>query len=135
MTFLVFLTAAIEWGIGVSTLAAVFYGPESFLDSRPGVMPFVCLAAVVSILIGTGLFFKKDIARRYLVYFSGYIAIEKTLIFIGVFSLNCKLIDHFAGIPIEWVSFAYHLTIVSLFTRPAVKRYFERPVSLSRSVL
>ncbi len=126
MPTLINLIALIECAIGASTIFSLFYYPIHSASRKPaGVFIFVLVAAVISFLIGVGLFLKKESARKTLVYFSGYIVIEKTLVFLGVLSLNGKIITEFLRIPVDAISIVYHGLIVLVFSQTRIKHFFE----------
>ena len=125
MLKLINLIASIECAIGASTALSLFYYPGQSGSRKPtGVFIFVLIAAAVSFLIGAGLFLKKEKARKYLVYFSGYIVIEKMLVFLGVLSLNGRVLVAVLGIPVDGISVVYHLLILWLFNKPNMKLFF-----------
>lgn len=118
-----------EFSIGFLTLAGMVFQLSVHEPQKlPGVLAFVFTTSVISLVIGWGLFQNKEWARKWLVYFSGYVAIEKILIFLGVISLNGKLLRNLAGIPPDIFSFIYHAFLVFILTRPSVKAYFCRDI-------
>lgn len=126
MLNLIKLVALIECAIGATTIVGISYYATQSLSQKPlGVFVFVFVAAVVSSLIGLGLLSGKEIARKCLVYFSGYIVIEKTLIFLGVFSLNGRVVSDIRGVPVDVISLAYHGIILIVFSRHQIKAFFK----------
>ena len=126
MLKLINLIASIECAIGVSTALSLFYYPGQSGSRKPtGVFIFVLVAAAVSFLIGAGLFLKKEKARKYLVYFSGYIVIEKILVFLGVLSLNGKIVTDILRIPVDTISVVYHGLVILIFSQTRIKLFFR----------
>ncbi len=115
----------IECLIGIVTLGTIVVQPFMFDSSKtPAVLVFVGGTALISFAIGLGILRRNERTRAYLVYFSGYILIEKLLIFAGVLTLNGKIVQSVIGIPTDAISFIYHSIIVLFFIRPSVRRAF-----------
>ncbi len=126
MLKVVYFIGLVECAIGVSTAVSILAAPWLSIPPKPrGVFYFVLVAALISLTIGAGLLKKSDNARKWLVYFSGYITIEKVLIFLGVIVLNNKVVSHIADVPIDVISLTYHAILVIFFTREPVKRLFK----------
>lgn len=116
----------IECLIGIVTLGTIVVQPFMFDSSKtPAVLVFVGGTALISFAIGLGLLRRNERSRAYLVYFSGYILIEKFLIFAGVLTLRGKILETVAGLPTDWISFAYHASALVILTRPEARRAFK----------
>lgn len=112
--------------IGLATLIGVLvYSMRSLSQKGAGVFAFVIAAAAVSFWIGVRVLALDERARRWLVYFSGTILLEKTLIFMGVLSLNGKILTTVFGIGLDSISFVYHGLILLILTRPGVRPLFR----------
>lgn len=119
------LIGLIECLIGLVTLGTIVLQPVIFSTSKtPAVLAFVGGTALISFAIGLGLLKRNERARAYLVYFSGYILIEKLLIFAGMLTLNGRILETVAGIPAERISFAYHAVIVAVLVHPKSREAF-----------
>ena len=112
--------------IGLGTFAAVGHAYVIGASEKSvGVLVFVLMAATVSFFIGLGLLLSRDAARRWALYFSGYVALEKLMIFLGVLTLNGKAFPEVSGIPIDYVSLVYHLFLLYFLSRPQVVLFFK----------
>lgn len=123
---LVLFIAVIECAIGLGTGLGLFLCPLfQSTGKAPGVFAFVLTASMVSFFIGLGLLLKKEWARGYLVYFSGYILLEKLLIFLGVLTLNGKMVSHVLGVSTDIYSLVYHGAILALLSLPKFRSLFR----------
>ncbi|MCG3176728.1 MAG: hypothetical protein MOGMAGMI_01689 [Candidatus Omnitrophica bacterium] len=123
MINIIYLIAIIECLIGLVTVVALALYPGP--PKPPAVSLFVFIAAAVSFTIGLGLFYQDERARRWLVYFSGYICLEKLLIFMGVLTLNGQVLPAAWSLPKDALSFTYHAILVALLSRPSMTAFFR----------
>ncbi len=116
----------VECVIGFGTIFAVIYSHLMGASEKSvGVVVFVLMAAVVSSGIGVGLLLFREAARQWTIYFSGYIVLEKLMIFLGMLSLNGKVIPDVLGVPVDWVSLVYHLFLLFFLSRRPVRIFFK----------
>ena len=127
MIKLIRLIAVTECLIGFVVILGLSAHPVFAPSTHPlRVFAFDFITAVIAISLGLGLFLLKESARKVLVYFSGYIVMEKILTFMGVISLSGKVLTEFFGISVNIVSLIYHGVIVWFFTRNPVKLFFHK---------
>ena len=116
----------IECVIGLGTLLGVGFSLAVHTSEKSiGVLVFVLMAALVSLAIGAGLLLFKESARTWVLYFSGYIVLEKLMIFLGVLTLNGHIVSDRYGIPTDYVSLVYHLFLLYFLSRSPVRLFFK----------
>jgi hypothetical protein len=120
------IVGGIELLVGMTMIAGLAPILSGTSSPRPfGFYVFIFTTSFVSLAIGVGLIFLKEKARKYLVYFSGYIVIEKIMIFFGVLSLEGEWMTTLFGVSKEVVSFVYHGLALIIFSRHRVRYYFK----------
>ncbi|MBD3378874.1 MAG: hypothetical protein GF408_00205 [Candidatus Omnitrophica bacterium] len=123
------IIGTIEMLIGLFTISFLVSGKLGFLRGFPekplNIYIFVIVSAVISFALGAGLICMKEWARVLLVFFSGYIIIQKVLLFAGLLALNWETAVFVpAGIK-NIISLFYHFVIlVSLLI------FRRRPVNI-----
>ena len=116
----------VECAIGLGTVVGVVGSVAAHTSEKSmSVLVFVLMAATVSLGIGVGLLFFKDAARRWVLYFSGYIILEKLMIFLGVLTLSGHIVSDRYGIPTDYVSLVYHLFLLYFLSRKPVRLFFK----------
>lgn len=131
MINIIYFIATIECLIGLSTVLVLTLHPG---PAKPlAVSLFVFVAASISFTIGLGLFYQDERARRWLVYFSGYICLEKLLIFMGVLTLNGQVLPTAWDLPKDILSFGYHAALIVLLSRSAAVGLFK-PASTRNAI-
>lgn len=121
--FVINAIASIEIFIGLFTLSGmVLYIHLGRLAKPPNVLTFVTVTAVVSALLGLGLFRRKKAAATLLVFFSGYIILTKVMVATGLMQFNGAIL---AYVPIDLknlISVLYHLFVIVFLTKPSVQK-------------
>jgi len=120
---LIKIIAFIELSIGLGTLASlIVYSSLSTSHKSLNVFIFVCTPSTMSFLIGLGLLAEKDIARKVLVLFSGYIVLTKFLIFAKLMQFNGEILTFIPAGFKNLISAFYHfLLIISLYRKKLQK--------------
>ena len=115
--------ASIEIFIGLFTLSGMaLYIHLGRLAKPPNVLTFVTVTAVISTLLGLGLFRRKRTAATLLVFFSGYIILTKVMVATGLMQFNGAIL---AYVPVDLknlVSALYHLVLIIFLTKPSVQK-------------
>lgn len=115
--------AIIEILIGV-TISLSFI--ITSLISPPGrpksVYWFVIITSVISIVIGAGLFKYKRWARIMLIFFAGYVAISKPLLFTNLVKFTGNTIEFMPTNLKDIFSFLYHCIILGVFNLKDIKK-------------
>jgi hypothetical protein len=121
------IIAFVEIAIGLYTIVGLIASAWFSFPTKPlNVFIFVMISAATSIVLGAGLFNYKEKARMLLIFFSGYVALTKILIFLNLLKLCCEIT---VLIPVHVknsVSVIYHFLLIIFFTRPEVKSYFNK---------
>ncbi len=114
--------AIIELMIGFGTLSGIAWYTHLALQAKPmNVLVFVTAAAAASAILGMGLFEKRKWAATLLVFFSGYIILNKAMIAGGLLHFNGEIIT---SIPLDiknLVSILYHSSLILFLARPSVR--------------
>jgi len=119
------LIALIEISIGLLTILGLTTSALFSIAMKPlNVFLFVIISAVISTAIGIGLFNYKEQARKFIVFFSGYIILTKILVFANLLQLCCEIVTFIPPYFKNSTSIVYHTFIILFFTRQTVKRRF-----------
>lgn len=115
--------ASIEIFIGLFTLSGMaLYIHLGRLAKPPNVLTFVTVTAVVSTLLGLGLFRRKKAVVTLLIFFSGYIILTKLMVVTGLMRFNGEIL---ASVPTDLkniISALYHLFVIAFLTKPSVQK-------------
>lgn len=121
------IIAFIELSIGLSTLSGLIVYSSLSMSQKPlNVSIFVCVASLISILIGLGLLANKDIARKVLIFFSSYIVLTKIMIFLNLMRFNGEIIGFIPASLKNSISILYHGLIIIILNQRDVKESFLR---------
>ena len=119
------IIAFIELLIGLSTVFGLTTYTVLSLSTKPlNVFIFVLLCAVISSMIGAGLFDRREWARVLLVFFSGYVIITKAMVFAGLLQFNGEIMTFIPAGLKNCASVLYHGFVLIFFTRKSVKGRF-----------
>ncbi|MGB2630503.1 MAG: hypothetical protein WBD24_02030 [Candidatus Omnitrophota bacterium] len=103
--------------IGVLTFTVLLviqiYQPNGIPVKPLNVFVFVMASAVVSFVLGLGLVFHKDWASILLMFFSGFIMLEKLQIFSGLLAFKGEIITVIPVRVKDVISFIYHTAILA----------------------
>jgi uncharacterized protein YybS (DUF2232 family) len=122
----IFLFGLIEIGIGTITLAAIGRNIlTGFLPKPPNVLAFVIISSLISICLGAGILLKWPYARKFLLFFAGWVILSKILIFAGIIVLCCELETSIAPDVKNIISILYHGTVIAYFHSRAIKAEFK----------
>ena len=119
------LIASVEMLIGAVTFTSLIVSLILTMSQKPlNIFVFVCASSLISLSIGVGLFSYKEMARKWLIFFSLYIILTKIMIFLEVLHFSGEIIFFLPESLKNFVSIVYHSLIVVVFTRRTVKNCF-----------
>lgn len=114
--------ASIEIFIGLFTLSGMaLYIHLGRLAKPPNVLTFVAVTAVVSTVLGLGLFRRKRAAADLLIFFSGYIILTKVMVATGLMQLDGTILAYIPADLKNFVSAFYHLVVIIFLTKSSVQ--------------
>ena len=114
----------VEISIGLVTLLSIPFFARLGHTKPSGELFFVVTSSLLSFLMGAGILLRLNGARKWLVFFSGWIIISKLLIFLGVLRLVSEVP---ASLPIQLkniVSLFYHGLLIVYLRHPLVQKEF-----------
>ena len=113
--------------IGLLTLLGLITYFLLFISKKPlNVFAFILISSLLSILIGIGLFYRKEWARKTLIFFSGYIVPNKITISSNPLHFIGEIITCIPSGFKNFISILYHNFIIILFSRYSIKRCFDK---------
>lgn len=117
-----------ESAIGTATLAAIIAEILSRgVSSKPAnVLVFVVISSCISLSLGIGILLRRRYARKFLIFFAGWVILSKILITMEIMTLCCALETQVPPNLKNAVSAVYHGLVMFFFHHPAVKKEFER---------
>ena len=111
----------IELCIGITTLISCFlvqFGILPEISQKPSnVLAFVIITSIISICLGFGMLRIKDLAKKLLIFFSGYIILTKVLIYTGIIVFTGHYITFVSQGILDLISTLYHSLIIILLIR------------------
>ncbi len=113
-----------EIAIGLVTLLSIPFFARHGLTKPPGELFFVMASSLFSFVLGTGILFRFNPARRLLVFFSGWVIVTKILIFLGVMTFVSEVP---LTVPIQIknvISLFYHVLLMLYLRHPLIKKEF-----------
>lgn len=114
--------ASTEVFIGLFTLSGMaLYIHLGRMAKPPNVLTFVTVTAVVSTLLGMGLFRRKKAAATLLVFFSGYIILTKVMVATELMHFNGAILAYLPTDLKNLVSALYHFVLMVFLTKPSVQ--------------
>lgn len=115
-----------EIAIGTITLATIVQSllMDSFIKPF-NVLTFVVLSSIASLSLGIGVLLRREIARKLLIYFAGWIILSKVLIFAKLIILCCELETTMPSHLKNIVSVIYHAVVIFYFHHPTIKAEFK----------
>lgn len=118
--------ATVEIFIGLFTLSGMaLYLHLGLLAKPPNVLTFVTVTAVVSTLLGLGLFRRKRAVATLLVFFSGYIILTKVMVATDLMQFNGAILAYLPADLKNLVSALYHLFVIVFLTKPSVQKELQ----------
>jgi hypothetical protein len=115
----------IELLLGLTTCLGLIIHSALSISQKPlPVFIFVLLSSIASTSIGVGLLNHKDLARKTLIFFSGYIVLTKIMIFTNLIQFNGEIITFIPSILKNYVSLLYHSLLIIFFTQSKTQEYF-----------
>jgi uncharacterized protein YybS (DUF2232 family) len=119
--------AASEIIIGGLTLAATSFSLLLGISSKPSnVLVFVITSSFISLFLGVGILLRLKYARKFLLFFSGWVILSKVFLFMGLITLNGAMETAIAPSIKNIISIAYHSLLIVYFLRPSVRSEFTR---------
>ncbi len=113
-----------EVAIGLVTLLSIPFFARLGLTKPPGELFFVMASSLFSFVLGAGILFRFNPARRLLVFFSGWVIVTKILIFLGVMTFVSEVP---VTVPIQIknvISLFYHTLLILYLRHPLIKKEF-----------
>ena len=89
------------------------------------VLVFILITSSISLALGLGLLFKFKYARKFLLFFSGWVILSKILVLAGLITLNGALETTIAPNVKNIISIIYHGSLIVYFLCPSVKNEFS----------
>jgi spore maturation protein SpmA len=112
--------------IGLVTLISLFETRILWGITKPrSVFLFVFLTSLVSFILGIGILRYKMLARKLLMFFSGYIVLTKIFMFLNLITLSHPFEILIPSRIKNVISFIYHLTIILFFNREEIRDSFK----------
>ncbi|MDD4957019.1 MAG: hypothetical protein PHH49_04690 [Candidatus Omnitrophica bacterium] len=106
----------IEIFIGTVTFlvcTAVQFFKISNMTAKPtGVFVFVAISAIIALVLGGGILCERKWAKKYLMYFSGYVIMLKVMAYMGVISMKGPIFVVFPLWIKDIISIVYHLAVI-----------------------
>ncbi|OGW75921.1 MAG: hypothetical protein A2Z72_08775 [Omnitrophica bacterium RBG_13_46_9] len=126
INFTVYAIGFIEVIIGISTMLGLFFSFFFALSKKsPNIFMFVLISALISTYLGFGLLRLKNLARRLLIFFSGWVVLTKLLVFMGILQLHGALLTTISNPVKNTVSVIYHITVIALLNHSTFKDVFR----------
>ncbi len=108
----------------LTVISSVFFLLAGASQKPLNVLVFVLVTSTLSLLMGLGLYARNDLIRRALIFFSGYIALTKVMMFMGLFSFSGEVLSTFPTGFKNALSAAYHLFVMIFLASPGVRSMF-----------
>ena len=116
-----------EIAIGTVTLAATLQNLFTGIAAKPlNVAIFVIASSLISISLGAGVLLRFSYARKFLIFFAGWIILSKILIFARILILCCSLETAVPFHVKNIISIIYHTIVIFYFHHPTIKAEFKR---------
>jgi hypothetical protein len=114
----ILLIGIIEIFIGLATLIGCFsvqtWGVLG-LTGKPGsVYIFVVVTATISLILGIGIIFGREWAKKLLLFFSGYVILTKVLQFLGLLVFKGQIITVIPSQTKDIISIVYHIFLIGI---------------------
>jgi len=123
----ILLFGLIEIGIGTVTLAAIGRNIlAGFLPKPPNVLAFVVISSLISICLGGGILLRRPCARKFLLFFAGWVILSKVLVFAGIIILCCELETTITADVKNIISIFYHALVIVYFHSRPIKAEFKK---------
>ena len=124
------IIAVTEIMIGAITVSGLMISSMLAISEKsPNIVIFIFTSSVISILLGVGIIASNNMARRLLIFFSGWVLLTKLLVFMGVIEFSGELLKAVSISFKNAVSAAYHLMLIFILNRKEVKAFFPVPGS------
>ncbi|MFH0877795.1 MAG: hypothetical protein V1863_06210 [Candidatus Omnitrophota bacterium] len=122
----ILLFGLVEIAIGTITLTAVLQSHIAHTSLKPlNVFAFVLVSSLISLALGSGILLRLPYARKWLMFFAGWVILSKVLIFARIITLNGALETTVSPDLKNIISIIYHALVMLYFHRPSVKARFE----------
>ena len=119
------IIAITEISIGLSTILGLLtYILLSLSTKSLNVFIFVLVSAIISSILGIGLFYYKNWARTLLLFFSGYIVLTKIMCFFNLLHFNGDIIIFISSRLKNSISIIYHVLIIAFLNWETVRKIF-----------
>jgi len=116
----------IELIIGsITFLNLITYSSLSITKKPMNVFIFVIISNAISVLLGLGILNYRNWARKFLIFFSGYIIITKILIFSNLLYFTGEIVTFIPNSLKDSISILYHSFLILFFIQTVVKKYFN----------
>jgi len=116
----------IEAIIGAGTIISLFVAKVAWGATKPlGILSFVGLTALASFILGIGILKYKMWARRFLIFFSGYIVLTKLFIYLGVIKLSPPFEILIPSSIKNIISVIYHVGVILFLGNENIRRSFK----------
>jgi len=118
------LFGLVEIAIGLVTLLFIPFYARLGHVKPPGELFFVLASSLFSFVLGAGILFRFNPARRLLIFFSGWVIVTKVLIFLGVMTFVSEVP---VTIPIQIknvISVLYHTVLMLFLRHPLIEKEF-----------
>jgi len=120
------LFGLMEIAIGVITLLSIPFFARLGHVKPLGELFFVLTRSLFSFVLGAGILFRFNPARRLLVFFSGWVIITKVLIYLGVMTLVSEVSTTISIQAKNIISLLYHALLILYLRHPLIKKEFNR---------
>jgi len=115
-----------EIAIGLITLLSIPFFARLGHTKPQGELYFVVTSSLISFSIGAGILFRSGVARKWLIFFSGWILLTKLLLFLGVLMITSEVTLSISIQLKNIISFFYHGLLILFLRHAIVKKEFAQ---------
>jgi hypothetical protein len=116
-----------EITLGSVTLACILDAAIATDVQKPlNILLFVVVSSIISVALGIGILNRLRLARKLLVFFSGWVIVSKILILSRIITLCCELETVIPSYTKNTISIIYHIILIYYLQQPKVKKELMR---------
>lgn len=117
--------AMIEMAIGLTTFIGTIGAVLIGASQKPiNILVFVLVSSVISTMIGFGLLYRHNQARRALLFFAGFVVLTKILALMGIIKFNGEILTMPPTDIKNIISFIYHASVILFLEQKTSKALF-----------
>ncbi|MFH0839260.1 MAG: hypothetical protein V1893_03650 [Candidatus Omnitrophota bacterium] len=124
--FGIYLFGFIELCIAVATLNTLYIAKFlRFCEKPVFIFVIVFIMALISLGLGIGILYRRERARKLIIFFSIYVLFNKIMIFAGMVTFSGAFEFLLPEPTKDVISFIYHVLLVAFFAFPKTKKVFS----------